>query len=67
MSVNSTKSATVISNSSFSVESDGSTLSITGGSVSINGNTLTLTLNLSYYDTSDYSTSNTSCTSVFTK
>ncbi len=65
--VNSTKSATIISNSTYWVDTDGSTQSITGGSVSVNGNTITLTVNFSYYDATDYSTTSSSCTSVFTK
>ena len=65
--VNSTKSATLISNSSFYVESDGSTLSITGGSVSLNGNSLTLTINFSYYDATSGSSTSSSCTSAFNK
>lgn len=65
--VNSTKSATLISNSSFDEYSDGSTQSITGGSVSLNGSSLTLTVNLSFYDASDNSTTSSSCTSAFNK
>jgi hypothetical protein len=65
--VNSTKSATLISNSSFDEYSDGSTLSITGGSVSLNGSSLTLTVNFSFYDATDNSTTSSSCTSAFNK
>ena len=65
--VNSTKSATLISDNYYSIDANGSVLSITGGSVSVNGNTITLTVNFSYYDTTDNSTTSSSCTSVFTK
>jgi len=65
--VNSTVSATLISNNSYYEESDGSTLSITGGSILLNGSTVTLTINFSYYDTYDNSVTSLSCTSVFSK
>ena len=63
--VNSLTNATIISYSE--TDTDGSVLTIKGGSITLIGNTITTILNFSYYDATDSSTSSSSCTSVFVK
>jgi len=66
-SVNSLTNASIISMSDYSFETDGSSLSITGGTITLNGNSLTMTILFSSYDADEDESYNASCTSVFSK
>jgi len=66
-SVNSLTNASIISMPDYYVDTDGSSTAITGGTITLNGNSLTMTILFSSYDADEDESYNASCTSVFSK